>query len=55
MSSPLGALGVNEIAEALAYCSDWEFCFALGLVMMSGRHVEINFNISHELHPAAGG
>jgi len=55
MGSPLGAFGVNEIAEALAYCSDSAFCLAIGLLMISRTHVEINFDISHELHPEAGG
>jgi len=55
VASPLGAFGINEVAEALAYSSDSAFCLAIGLVMMSGRHVEVNFHISHELHPEAGG
>jgi len=55
VANPLGAFGVNEITEALAYCSDSAFCLAIGLVMISGSHVEINFYISHELHPEAGG
>jgi len=55
VASPLGAFGVNESAEALAYCSDSAFCLAIGLVMISGSHVEINFDISHELHPEVGG
>jgi len=55
IATPLGTFGINEIAEALAYCSDSEFCLAIGLVMISGSHVEINFDISHELHPEAGG
>jgi len=55
VASPVGAFGVNEIAEALAYCSDSEFCLAFGLVRISGSHVEINFYFSHELHPEVGG
>jgi len=55
VASPLGAFGINKIAEALGYCSDSAFCLAIGLVMISGSHVEINFDISHELHPEAGG
>jgi len=55
MASPHGAIGVNKIVESLAYCSDSAFCLAIGLVMISGSHVEINFYISHELHPEAGG
>jgi len=55
VARPLGAFGVNEIAEALAYCSDSAFSLAIGLVMISSSHVEINFDISHQLHPEAGG
>jgi len=55
VASPLGAFGVNEIAETLAYRSDSAFCCAIGLVMISGSHVGINFDISHELNPEAGG
>jgi len=54
VASPLSAFGVNEITEALVYCSDSAFCLAFALVMISGSHVEINFDISHELHPQAG-
>jgi len=53
--SPLGAFGVNEIAEALAFCSDSAFCLVICLVMITGSHVEINLDISHELHPEVGG
>jgi len=55
VACPLGASGINEVAEALAYRSDSAFCLAIGLVMISGSHVEINFYISHELHPEARG
>jgi len=54
VASPLGAFGENTFAEALADCSDSGFFLAIGLVMISGRHVEINFYISHELHPEVG-
>jgi len=47
--------GVNEIGEAMAYCSDSALCLAIGLGMITGSQVEINFDISHELHPEAGG
>jgi len=55
VASPLGAFGVNKIVEALAYCCDSALCLAIGLMMISGSHVKINFFISHELHPEAGG
>jgi len=55
VASPLGAFGVKEIAEAFPYCSHSAFCLAIGLVMISGSHVEINFHISQELHAEAGG
>jgi len=51
VACPLGAFGINQVAEALVYRSDSAFCLAIGLVMISGSHVEINFDISHELHP----
>jgi len=54
VTSPLAAIGVNEIAETLGYCSDSVFCLAIALVMMGSSHIEITFDISHELHPAAG-
>jgi len=53
--SPLGAFGINEVAEALAYCFDYVFSLAIGLLMISGSHVEINFDISHGLHTEARG
>jgi len=55
VASSLGAFGVNAIGEALVYSSDSVFCLAIGLVMISGSHVEINFDNSYELHPEAGG
>jgi len=55
VASPLGAFGVDEIAEALAYCSDSAFFLAIGLVMISSSPIEINFDISHEWHPEGGG
>jgi len=55
VASPLGALGVNEVVEAFVYCSDFAFCLPIGLVMLSGSHVEINFDISHELNSKARG
>ena len=55
VASPLGAFRVNEIAEALAYCSDSAFCLPMGLVMMSCSSIEINFDISHEWHPEGRG
>ena len=48
VASPLGVCGVNESVEALVYCADSAFCLAIGLVMISGTHVEINFDISHD-------
>jgi len=53
--SPLGAFGINAIAEALANCFHSAFRLASGLVILSGSHVEINFGVSPELHPEAGG
>jgi len=55
VTSQLGSFGANEIAVALAYCSDPASCLAIGLGMVSGSYVGINFYNSHELHPEAGG
>ena len=55
VASPLGALGVNIVAEALAEGPYSAFSLAIGLVMVSSGHVEINLNIGHKLLPKAGG
>ena len=55
VTSPLGAFGVNIFAEALADGPDSAFCLAIGLVMVSGGHVEINLDVGHKLLPKAGG
>ena len=51
VASALGAFGVNQIWEALGYCSHSAFRFAIDQVMISGTHVGIHFDISHELYP----
>ena len=55
VASPFGSFGVNIVAKALADSSDSAFCLAIGLVMVSGSHVEINLDVSHKLLPKAGG
>ena len=55
VTSPLGAFGVNIVAEASADGPDSAFCLAIGLVMVSGGHVEINLDVGHKLLPKAGG
>jgi len=55
VTSPLSALGVYEIAKTLAYYANSAFCLVIGLVMISGSHLVINFYIGYELHPEAGG
>ena len=55
VASPLGAFRADIVVEALADGSDSAFCLAIGLVMVSGSHVEINLDIGHKLHPEAGG
>ena len=54
MTSPLGAFGVNIVMEALAEGPDSAFSLAIGLVMVSCCHVEINLNIGHKLVPKVG-
>ena len=55
VTSPLGAFGVNIVAKALADGPDSAFSLAIGLVMVSCSHVEINLDIGHKLLPKAGG
>ena len=47
VASPLGAFGVNIVAEGLADSPYSAFSLAIGLVMVSGGHVEINFDVGH--------
>ena len=53
VTSPLGAFGVNIVAKALADGPDSVFCLAIGLVMVSCSHVEINLDVGHKLLPKA--
>ena len=55
VANPFGAFRTDIVSEALADSSDSAFCLAIGLVMVSGSHVEINLDVGHELHPEAGG
>ena len=55
MASLLGAFGVNIVAKALADGPYSAFSLAIGLVMVSGGHVEINLDVGHKLLPKAGG
>ena len=55
MANPLGAFRTNIVTEALVDSSDSAFCLAIGLVMVSGSHVEINLDVGHKLHPEVGG
>ena len=47
VTSPLGAFGVNIVAEALADGPDSAFSLVIGLVMVSCGHVEINLDVGH--------
>ena len=55
VASQFGAFGVNIVAKALADGPYSAFCLAIGLVMVSGGHVEINFDVGYKLLPKAGG
>ena len=55
MASPFGSFDVNIVAKTLANCSDSVFSLAIGLMMVSGSHVEINLDVGHKLLPTAGG
>ena len=54
VASPFGAFGVNIVVKALAKGPDSAFSLALGLVMVSGSHVEINLDVGHKLLPKVG-
>ena len=54
VADPFGAFRADIVAEALADGSDSALCLAIGLVMVSGSHVEINLDVGHKLHPEAG-
>ena len=49
--NPLGSFGTDIVAEALADGSDSALCLAIGLVMVSSSHVEINLDVGHKVHP----
>ena len=55
MVSPFEAFGVGEVAQALVDGPNPSFSLANGLVMIGGGHIEINFDVGHELHSEAGG
>ena len=55
VASPLAAFGINVIVKALADGPDSAFSLAIGLVMVSCSHVEINLDIGHKLLPKTGG
>ena len=53
--SPFGAFGVNIVAKSLADGPYSAFSLAIGLVVVSGGHVEIDLDVGHKLFPKAGG
>ena len=55
VADPFGAFRTEIVAEALAESSDSALCLAIGLMMVSGSHVEINLDVGHKLHPESGG
>ena len=55
MASRFGSFGVNIVATAFADSPDCVFCLAIGLVIVSGSHIEISLDVGHKLHPEAGG
>ena len=55
VTSPLGAIGVNIVAKALTDSPDSAFSLAIGLVIVSCSHVEINLDVGLKLLPKAGG
>ena len=55
VADPLAAFRTDIVEEVLADGSDSVLFLVIGLVMVSGSHVEINLDIGHELHPEARG
>ena len=55
VASPFGAFGVNIVAKALADSPYSAFSLAIGLVVVSGGHVEINLGVGNKLLPKTGG
>ena len=55
MASPFGYFGVSIVAKALVNSSDSAFSLAIGHVMVSCSHVEINLDVGHKLLPKVGG
>ena len=55
MASPFVSFGVNIVAKVLADSPNSAFCLAIGLVIVSGSHVEINLDVGHKLLPKAEG
>ena len=53
MADPFGTFRTDIVAETLADASDSALCLAIGLVMVSGSHVEINLDVGHKLNPEA--
>ena len=53
VTNPFGAFRTDIVEEGLGDGSDSAFYLAIGLVIVSGSHVEINLDISHKLHPEA--
>ena len=46
-----GAFRTDRVVETLADGSDSAFCLAVGLVIVSGSHTEINLDIGYKLYP----
>ena len=49
VKSPLGAFGVNIVGKGLADGPYSVFSLAIGPVVVSGGHVEINVDVGHIL------
>ena len=55
IEGPFGAFGVNIVKGAYANSSDPACCLTIGLMIVSGSHVEINLDIDYDLHPEERG
>ena len=54
VASPFSSCEVNIVAKALADGPDSAFCLAIGLVMVSSGHVEINLDVGNKRLPKVG-
>ena len=55
VASSFGAFGVNIVVKVLVDSPYSEFSLPIGLVMVSGGHIELNLDVGHRLLHQGGG